>query len=71
MSNNTKQKIVNAMRNSKGRFFSLTTKHGEVFNAQFVHETPHTVVINDRNKYIHRRIHKSSLDGFGMGSVQI
>lgn len=71
MKNNTEQKIVNAMLNSKGRFFSLTTKNGGLFNAQFVRETPSTVVIYDRNKALHRRVNKSSLDSFGMGSVKI
>jgi hypothetical protein len=71
MSNNTETKIVNAMRNSKGRFFSLETKRGQVFNAQFSYETPSTVVIYDRNNFLHRRLNKSSLARFGMGQVQL
>lgn len=64
-------KIVKAMQNSKGRFFGLTTKSGDRFNAQFFNETPKTVVIYDRNSFNYRRLNKSSLVGLKMGSVQV
>lgn len=69
--NNTETNIVNAMRQSKGRFFSLSTKNGSVFNAQFSYETPKTVVIYDRNNFSHRRLNKSSLRRLGMGKIQV
>jgi hypothetical protein len=68
---NTENKIVEAMRISKGRFFSVGTKSGQVINAQFVYETPKTVVIYDRNNDTHLRLNKTSLAKFGMGAVQI
>jgi hypothetical protein len=71
MKNNTENKIVEAMRLSEGRFFSLSTKHGQLINAQFAYETPKTVVIYDRNNFTHRRLNKTSLSKFGMGAVQI
>jgi len=75
MSNKSKNKnqgnIVNAMKSSKGRFFSLTTKSGDRISAQFVDETPQTVVIYDRNRFLYRRLNKTSLQRFSMGSLQL
>lgn len=71
MSNKTENQIVNAMRKSSGRFFRLETKAGDIYNAQFSYETPKTVVIYDRNRFLHRRLNKASLLGFRMGSVQV
>jgi len=48
------------IRNTKGRFFGLTTKK-ETINAQFRGETPHYVSIFDRNNKRLRKFHKNSL----------
>lgn len=72
MSQASQNSIVTEMKKSKGRFFSLTITTSErPINAQFVQETPKTVIIYDRNNYTHRRVNKSSLAAFGMGSVSI
>ncbi len=72
MSKSNQNNIVTAMKNSKGRFFSLaTTTSRRRINAQFVEETPKTVVIYDRNRYSHCRINKSSLTAFEMGGVTV
>jgi hypothetical protein len=64
-------KIVNAIRNSKGRFFGLRTKGGDSINAQFVSETPSYVVVYDRNRDFQRKLAKSSLAGVSMGKVRV
>jgi hypothetical protein len=71
MNKTNQNKIVSAMKNSKGRFFGLTVKNGDRINAQFSYETPQTVVIYDRNRYTHRRLNKSSLARLSMGQVQV
>ncbi len=63
--------IVSAMQNSKGRYFGLTTKTGEVLNAQFRNATQSTVTVYDRNSGCNRRFLKSSLSGYSMGGVFI
>lgn len=71
MNTTNQNKIVKAMRNSRGRFFGLTTKSGDSINAQFVSETPNYVTIYDRNRYAQRKLAKSSLSGLAMGSVRV
>ena len=56
MNNNT----LSALRNTKGRFFGLSTKT-ETLNAQFRGETASYVKIFDRNANRMRRFHKNSL----------
>ena len=68
---NKMQKIVSAMRMSKGRFFGLGTKSGERLNAQYCYDTENTVVVYDRNKSEHRRFNKSSLASIKMGAVEV
>jgi|GEM_PF-2106348 len=69
---NTKQQnIVNAMTNSRGRFFGLSTKQGANINAQYVEQTPSYVVVYDRNSFNYRKIAKTSLTRLSMGAVQI
>jgi hypothetical protein len=64
--------IVTAMQNSSGRFFSLGVKNRErPINAQFVEQTPKTVIIYDRNEFEYRRLNKSSLRSLSMGKVCI
>lgn len=68
----TKQnKIMTAIRNSKGRFFGLYTKTGEALNAQFVSESPAYVVVYDRNRSVNRKLAKTSLSGIKLSNVKI
>lgn len=59
--NKTQISKLNAIRNSKGRFFGLYTKQGEAINAQFRGETDAYVDVYDRNSHRTRRIAKSSI----------
>jgi hypothetical protein len=71
MNTTNQNKIVKAMRNSRGRFFGLTTKTGDSINAQFVSESPSYVTVYDRNRYANRKLAKTSLAGLSMGAVQV
>ncbi len=51
---------LNAIRNTKGRFFGLTTKT-ETLNAQFRGETESFIKVWDRNENRMRRFKKNSL----------
>lgn len=69
---NTRQdKIVKAMRTSRGRFFGLTTTQGSSVNARYVGESPSYVNVYDRNSNENRKIAKSSLAGLRLGSTVI
>jgi hypothetical protein len=57
--------IVNQIRNSRGRFFGLTTKT-ETLNAQFSGETKYFVKVYDRNNKRMRRFRKTSLVSVNM-----
>lgn len=59
---NKQVKALDAIRNSKGRFFGLYTTTGHVINAQFSAETDHFVRVYDRNNRVYRMVAKSSLD---------
>tara|TARA_R110001632_G_scaffold91581_3_gene196191 strand:+ start:512 stop:727 length:216 start_codon:yes stop_codon:yes gene_type:complete len=61
-------KMLNVIRNSKGRFFGLYTKQGESLNAQLQSETDQTIVIHDRNFNRTRRFSKTSIAGVRSGS---
>lgn len=68
----TKQnKIMRAIRNSKGRFFGLYTKAGEALNAQFVSESPAYITVFDRNRSANRKLAKTSLSGIKLSEVKI
>jgi len=70
--NKTQQnKIVKAIRNSKGRFFGLYTKAGEALNAQFVAESPQYVTVFDRNARTKRKFAKTSLNGLRLQGSKI
>tara|TARA_R110000803_G_scaffold59174_1_gene117640 strand:+ start:4598 stop:4822 length:225 start_codon:yes stop_codon:yes gene_type:complete len=71
MTNVKQNKIMKAIRNSKGRFFGLYTKAGEALNAQFVSESPQYVVVYDRNKKTSRKLAKTSLSGLKLREVKI
>ena len=64
-------RILSAIRNSRGRFFGLRTKNGDSINAQFVSESPSYVVVYDRNRYENRKLAKSTLSGISMGRVKV
>ena len=42
-------RVMKAIRNSKGRFFGLYTAQGESVNAQLMSETDNYVRVYDRN----------------------
>lgn len=67
----TQNKIVNAMRSSRGRFFGLTTTQGNQVNARFVNETPRYVRVYDRNSDATLTIAKTSLAGIRCGRTVI
>ena len=73
MSKTTKSNVsvLNAIRQSKGRFFGIYTKQGEAINARFYDETPSYMVIYDRNSDNYRRIAKTSLVGVRISSQTI
>lgn len=58
---------LNAIRNSKGRFFGLYTTQGGVINAQFVSESDEYINIFDRNHRQHRRLAKTSVSEVKLG----
>lgn len=57
---NNMNDALNAIRNTKGQFFGLTTKT-TTLNAQFRGETPSYVKVWDRNENRLRRFNKKSL----------
>lgn len=62
-----KQSVINAIRNSKGRFFGLRTKQGETLNAQLVGETPQYFRLYDRNNDTSRTLAKTSVQSVSIG----
>jgi hypothetical protein len=71
MTNTKQNKIMKAIRNSKGRFFGLYTKSGEALNAQFVAESPQYVTVFDRNAKTKRKFAKTSLNGLRLQGSKI
>jgi len=71
MSKTKHNKIMNAIRSSKGRFFGLYTKQGEAINAQFLSETPSYVNVYDRNGGCDRKLAKTSLSGVRLSNVVV
>ena len=63
------KKMLNAIRNTKGRFFGLYTKQGEVLNAQFRGESDQYLKVYDRNSKVDRRFAKTSVRGASIGST--
>lgn len=57
--NNTETQI----RNTKGRFFGVTLKNGETFNAQLRGETAKSFQLYDRNDSRQRRVLKRLIVG--------
>jgi len=71
MSTRNQNKIMKAIRSTKGRFFGLYTKHGSSINAQFVSESPSYVVVYDRNNKENKKLAKSSISGLRTKGVKI
>lgn len=65
----TKQQIgtLNAIRESKGRFFGLYTTQGQVMNAQFLGETDLYISVYDRNNKVNRKLAKTSIQSANVG----
>ncbi len=59
--NKQQRSAVNAIRQSKGRFFGLYTTQGDVMNAQFQSESPFYITVYDRNGGYTRKLAKSSI----------
>lgn len=66
MNKTTQNKIMKAIRSSKGRFFGLYTKKGQSINAQFVSESPSYVTVYDRNSGMNRKLAKTSLNAISI-----
>tara|TARA_R110000772_G_scaffold117012_3_gene222314 strand:+ start:1587 stop:1814 length:228 start_codon:yes stop_codon:yes gene_type:complete len=71
MTKTQQNKIMKAIRSSKGRFFGLYTKAGEALNAQFVSESSQYVTVYDRNAKDRRKFAKTSLSGLKLSDVKI
>lgn len=58
----TKQRsALKSIKNSKGRFFGLYTRQGDVYNAQLVNETNRYITIHDRNQKRDVKLAKTSI----------
>lgn len=71
ISNTKTNRIMNAIRKSKGRFFGLYTKTGGAVNAQLVSESPSYVTVYDRNQNRNRKFAKTSLSGLRLEGKRI
>ena len=58
---------LNAIRQSKGRFFGLYTTSGEVLNAQFLGESDSYIKVFDRNNRTDRKLAKTSIKSANIG----
>lgn len=58
---------LNAIRQSKGRFFGLYTTRGEVMNARFLGETDSYIRVFDRNNGVDRKLAKTSIKTANIG----
>lgn len=58
---------LNAIRQSKGRFFGLYTTRGEVMNAQFLSESDSYIKVFDRNNRVDRKLAKTSIKAANIG----
>lgn len=65
--NKQQKSALNAIRESKGRFFGLYTTQGDVMNAQFQSESPFYVTVYDRNHGYTRKLAKSSIKSVNLG----
>jgi len=63
MKRKVNNRVMRAIRNTKGRFFGLYTTQGESLNAQLVGETDNYVQVYDRNAGLDRKLAKTSICG--------
>ena len=57
----TQRSALKSIRDSKGRFFGLYTRQGNVYNAQFINETDNYITIHDRNYGENVKLAKTSI----------
>lgn len=68
--NTTKNKQLNrVLGNTRGRFFGLTTKHGEAINARLVGVSPCYVRVLDNNTGYERKFAKTSIARASVASL--
>ena len=63
MKTKVNNRVMKAIRNTKGRFFGLYTTQGEALNAQFGGETDNYIHVYDRNSGLERKLAKTSVCG--------
>ena len=59
----TNSDVFTRIENSKGRFFGLYLKNGDVVNAQYRHSTNSYLTIYDRKAKATRKLRKTSVAG--------
>lgn len=59
--NNASVNLIQNITNTKGRFFGLYLKNGEVLNAQYRSQTNSYITVYDRTSKALRKVHKSSV----------
>lgn len=64
-------KLLKRIRQTKGQFFGLYTKQGNVINAKFLRETPNYINVYDRNNACERKLAKTSLRGVRSGDIMV
>lgn len=58
---NTTTNLIQNIANTKGRFFGLYLRSGEVLNAQYRSQTNSYITVYDRASRSVRKLHKSSV----------
>lgn len=58
---NTTANLINNIVNTKGRFFGLYLRNGEVLNAQYRSQTNSYITVYDRTARSVRKVRKSSV----------
>ena len=59
--NNASVNLIQNITNTKGRFFGLYLKNGEVLNAQYRSQTNSYITVFDRTSKSLRKVHKSNV----------
>ena len=59
--NTTSANLIQNITNTKGRFFGLYLRNGEVLNAQYRSQTNSYITVYDRTSRSVRRLRKSSV----------
>jgi hypothetical protein len=55
--------LFTRIENSKGRFFGLYLKNGDILNAQYRNSTNSYLTVYDRNAKATRKVRKTSVTG--------